>query len=136
MTLRRLHADERGIVLSFLIKVILGLVLVGLVFIEGGSIIFTKLRVQDSAESGAVRGVEYLQSSPGNCAAAGEIATITVLDRDSEAKVTEFSCLADGRFRLTVRKTASTVVVDKIGFLKNLAKAESTATASPASPGV
>ena len=136
MILRRLHADERGIVLSFLIKVILGLVLVGLVFIEGGSIIFTKLRVQDSAESGATAGVGYLQTSPGNCAAAGEQATITVLDRDSEVNVTEFSCLADGRFRITVRKTASTVVVDKIGFLKDLATAESTATAAPASPGV
>jgi hypothetical protein len=136
MNLRRLHVDERGIVLSFLIKVILGLVLVGLVFIEGGSIIFAKLRVQDTAESGATVGVGYLQTNPGNCAAAGEQATLAVHDRDSEVTVTEFSCLADGRFRITVRKIAPTVVVDKISFLKKWATAESTATAAPASPGL
>jgi hypothetical protein len=136
MTLRRLHADERGIVISFLIKVILGLVLVGLVFIEGGSILFTKLRVQDTAESGATVGVDVLQTSPGSCAAAGERATVAVHDRDPEVTVTEFSCLADGRFRISVQKAADTIVVDKVSFLKGLATAESTATAAPATPGV
>lgn len=136
MNLRRLHVDERGIVLSFLIKVILGLVLVGLVFIEGGSIIFAKLRVQDTAESAATAGVDHLQRNPRDCNGARATAEVTVSDRDSEAEITEHTCLADGRFRITVRKIAPTVVVDKISFLKKLATAESTATAAPASPGL
>jgi hypothetical protein len=51
-----LHADHRGMVASFLVKVVLGIFLVGLIFVEGGSIMFTELKVRDTAESGATPG--------------------------------------------------------------------------------
>jgi hypothetical protein len=73
-----LHADQRGIVVSFLIRVLLGIAIVGLVFVEGGSIVFTKLRVQDTAESGANSGVGALSTSPADCTSAGAMAAQTV----------------------------------------------------------
>jgi Flp pilus assembly protein TadG len=130
------HADERGIVVSWLIKVVLGIALVGLVFVEGGSIVFTKLQVQDTAESGATAGVGYLSQNPADCNGAGEVAATTVNDKDPEVQITEINCLQDGRFRLSVRKEASTILVGQISAIENWAVAQSTATARPAVPGV
>jgi hypothetical protein len=131
-----LHADQRGIVVSFLIRVLVGIALVGLVFVEGGSILFTKLRVQDTAESGANSGVGALSTSPADCTAAGAMAAQTVHDKDPEIEITGFTCLPDGRFRISVRKEASTIVVGKISAIERWAVARSTATARPAVPGV
>jgi hypothetical protein len=131
-----LHTDQRGIVISFLIRVLLGIAIVGLVFVEGGSILFTKLRVQDTAESGATAGVGALSASPTDCTSAGTTAVQTVHDKDPEIEITGFTCLSDGRFRITVQKEASTIVVGNISAIERWAMARSTATARPAAPGV
>jgi Flp pilus assembly protein TadG len=128
------HADESGIVTSWLIKVVVGIALVGLVFVEGGSIIFTKLTVQDAAESAATAGVDYLSRNPQDCRGADGIARGAVANKDSEAAVTRSTCLSDGRFRVTVRKEATTMVVERIPPISDWAVAVSTATAQPASP--
>jgi len=86
MTLHAALADERGIVVSFLVKAILGLVVVGTLLIEGGSIMFTKLRVQDVAESAATAGAAQLVQSR-DCSGAGDVATVTAHDKDSRATV-------------------------------------------------
>jgi Flp pilus assembly protein TadG len=131
-----LHADQRGIVASFLIKVVLGIFLVGLIFVEGGSIMFTELKVRDTAESGANAGVGYLSQNPGECQGAGQIAAQAVTDKDPDIDVLGMTCLPDGRFRITVRKEASTVVVGSISAIDSWAVAKTTATARPAAPGV
>jgi hypothetical protein len=131
-----LHADERGIVASWLIKVVVGIALVGLVFVEGGSIIFTRLKVQDTAESGANAGIGYLSANPDQCTAAGEIGIQAVLDKDPTVKILEYACLPDGRFRITVQKRASTILVGRISATRDWALARSTASARPAVPGV
>jgi hypothetical protein len=130
-----LHRDQRGIVGSWLIKVVLGIAVVGLVFIEGGSIVFTKLQVQDTAESGASAGIGALSSNPRDCTAAGDSAIGAVHNKDPDMKVTEYTCLPDGRFRISVQKEASTIVVGQIPAIEDWALARSTATARPAQPG-
>jgi Flp pilus assembly protein TadG len=131
-----LHADQRGIVASFLVKVVLGIFLVGLIFVEGGSIMFTELKVRDTAESGANAGVGYLSQNPGECRGAGQIASQAVTDKDPDIEILGMTCLPDGRFRITVRKEASTVVVGRISAIDSWAVAKTTATAQPAAPGV
>ncbi|HEX2025885.1 MAG TPA: hypothetical protein VHH92_05780 [Actinomycetota bacterium] len=130
------HADERGIVASWLIKVVVGIAVAGLVFVEGGSILFTRLKVQDTAESGANAGISYLTANPGQCTAAGEIGIQAVNDKDPTVKVVEYACLPDGRFRITVQKRASTILVGRISATEDWALARSTASARPAVPGV
>lgn len=127
--------DEQGIVAFFLIKVILGIALLGLLFIEGGSIIFTRFKVQDVAETGATAGVGQLQAASNNCDVAGEVAAEAVHVKDPDVKVKSYTCHPDGRFTITVQKRANTLVVDRIEFMEDLALARSTATASPAEPG-
>jgi Flp pilus assembly protein TadG len=126
-----LSADERGIVVSWLIKVVVGIAVLGLVFVEGGSIIFTKLTVQDAAESAATAGVDYLARTQ-DCRGADEIARGAVANKDSEARLARSQCLSDGRFRVTVRKEATTMVVGRIPAISDWAVAVSTATAQPA----
>jgi Flp pilus assembly protein TadG len=131
-----LHADQRGIVVSFLLQVVLGIFLVGLIFVEGGSILFTELKVRDTAESGANAGVGYLSQHPGECQGAGQTAALAVTDKDPDMEILGMTCLPDGRFRITVRKEASTIVVGRISPIESWAVAKTTATARPAAPGV
>ena len=46
------------------------------------------------------------------------------------------TCLRDERFRITVRKEASTIAVGRISTIESVAVAKATATARPAAPGV
>ena len=135
ISLRPLHDDERGIVVSFLVKVILGLVVAGTILIEGGSIMFTKLRVQDVAESAATAGAHQMFQSP-DCSLAGEVATIAAHDKDARARVRSYQCHRDGRFTVVVTKRAETLYVHLLGFMDDLTLARSEATAQPPTPDV
>ncbi|MGH2655034.1 MAG: hypothetical protein ACRDHV_11910 [Actinomycetota bacterium] len=135
MTLRAALADERGIVVSFLVKAILGLVVVGTLLIEGGSILFTRLRVQDVAESAATAGAAQLMQSR-DCSGAGEVATVTAHDKDSRARVRSYQCHQDGRFTVVLTKRADTLYVHMIGFLEDLTLARTQVTAEPPTPDV
>ena len=135
MSIRALHEDERGIVASFLIKVILGLVVAGTLLIEGGSILFTKLRVQDVAESAATAGASYLFKNQ-DCSAAGEVAATNAHDRDSRAKLRSYQCHQNGRFTVVVTKRAETLYVHLVGFLEDLTLARAQVTADPPTPDV
>lgn len=133
MTLRAALADERGIVVSFLVKAILGLVVVGTLLIEGGSIMFTRLRVQDVAESAATAGAAQLMQSR-DCSGAGEVATVAAHDKDSLARVRSYQCHQDGRFTVVLTKRADTLYVHMIGFLEDLTLARTQVTAEPPTP--
>ncbi|MGH2678382.1 MAG: hypothetical protein ACRDHB_08490 [Actinomycetota bacterium] len=115
---------------------VLGILLVGLIFVEGGSIMFTELKVRDTAESGANAGVGYLMQNPGECRGAGQIAAQAVTDKDPDIEVLGMTCPSDGRFRITLRQEASTIVVGRISPIESWAVAKTTATAQPAAPGV
>lgn len=131
----RFHADERGIVVSFLVKVILGLVIAGTLLIEGGSIMFTRLRVQDVAESAATAGATQLERTR-DCSAAGDAAGISAHDKDPRAQMRSYQCHRDGRFSVLVRKRAETLYVHLIGFMEDLTVAEAQVTADPPSANV
>jgi Flp pilus assembly protein TadG len=130
-----LHRDERGIVVNFLVKVILGLVVAGTLLIEGGSIMFTKLRVQDVAESAATAGATQLGKSP-DCSAAGEVATIAAHDKDARARLRSYQCHRDGRFTVVVTKRAETLYVHMLGFLDDYTRSEAQVTADPPTANV
>jgi Flp pilus assembly protein TadG len=133
--IRAVHADERGIVASFLIKVILGLVIAGTLLIEGGSILFTKLRVQDVGESAATAGAASLARSA-DCSAAGEQAAINAHDKDQRVRLRSYQCHQDGRFTVVVTKRADTLYVHLISFLDDLTVARSQVTADPPTANV
>lgn len=136
MRVRAVLADERGIVVSFLVKVILGFVIVGTLMIEGGSILFTRLKVQDVAESAATAGASQLSANPRDCAGAGEAARIVAGDKDPRAKLKSYECRTDLSFSVVMTKRAETLYVHLIGFLDDLTVATARATATPPNPDV
>ncbi len=133
--MRRLHSDERGIIIASLVKALVVLALVGLVVIEAGSVFFTKIRVQDVAEAAAIAGADQLSAS-GDTRQAREEVIETLRLRDPEARLKRFEASPDGTVRITVRKTAPTLIVQRFDFSKEWGVVEAEARGQPASPGI
>jgi hypothetical protein len=122
-------ADERGIIVSFLIKVVIGLAIAGFVLIEGGQIVFARITAEDVADRAASDGARAYQDT-GDVRSAHR-AAMEVAEED-DAKLRKFVVNpADGSVRVVVRKRADTLLVDKIGFLEGLTIAEGKAIGRP-----
>lgn len=128
-------ADERGFVIASLIRMTLVLLVLGLAVVEGGSIFFTRLTLEDAVEYASITGADQLQKSRSPQAA--EAASAEALaEREDGAKLTRFEILSDGGVRVTATEEAATIVVQRIGFLEDLAQVEVTATGHPVAPDV
>jgi Flp pilus assembly protein TadG len=128
-------ADERGFVIASLIRLVVVLLVLGLVVVEGGSILFTRLTLGDAVEYAATQGAAQLQSSRSPQAA--QAATAEALaERENDATLTRFEVLPDGGVRVTATKQAATILLQRIGFLEDLARVEVTASGRPVNPNV
>jgi uncharacterized membrane protein len=131
----RIHTDERGIVTAFLLKLVVAFVLAGLVVVEGGSIIWARLKASDAADSAAIAAADAFDQNQ-DVRSAREAAVDAVERKDPDARLVEpFQVEPDGTVHVTVQRRAPTVLVDRIGFTKDWAIIRITATGSPAQPG-
>jgi hypothetical protein len=130
-----LHRDQRGIVAAFMFRLILVLTLIGIVFVEGGAIVFSKLQAQDVAESAAVAGATswWHTRSPDS---ARKQAVLLMEDKSPRAKMTAFTLNPDGSVSVTVRLQANTILIQHVGFLEDYTVSRATATAQPPNPDV
>lgn len=128
-------ADERGFVIASLIRLVVLLVLVGLVVVEGASILFASLTLQDAAEVAALNAADQLDAGQSVEEATDE-AVRTLGQRDPDISLLDFEVLPDGGVRIRVRKRAATILVHRIGPLDDLALVEASATGRPVSGGV
>jgi hypothetical protein len=118
--------DERGILGVSIVRWILVIVLLGLVAIEGGSIIFTTIGLQNAADPAALEAADVWAKTRDFRDARD--AAVRVLDEreQDEARIVKFE--ADGfppfEVRMTVKKQASTLLIHRIGFLEGLAQVE------------
>ena len=133
MTAGRL-GDERGIVGSFVVKLVVLIGILGLVAVEGSSVLFARLRAQDAAETAASVAASTLAST-GDPTAAHSAAQTAIADKDATVRLLPgrrgFRILDDGGVEVTVKKRASTLVVQHIGFLEGLAVARASAVGRP-----
>lgn len=131
MTLR-LHSDERGFVISFLVKAIIVVLLLGLVVIEGGAVLFARLQAQDIAETAAAVGSGALKDT-GDIRVAERATLTAVHDKNPGARLTGFRPREDGSVRVTVTLRARTLLIHRIGigFLEDLTVARGTAVGRP-----
>jgi len=128
-------ADERGFVIASMIRLVVLLVLVGLVVVEGASILFASLTLQDAAEVAALNAADQLDAGQSVEEATDE-AVRTLGQRDPDISLLDFEVLPDGGVRIRVRKKAATILVHRIGPLEDLALVEASATGRPVSGGV
>ncbi len=129
--LRRIHADERGLVGKIAVVWLIILALVVAFGLDGFSILTAKYRVADAAGNAASEAAfTYKETNKiaDACAKASEIVT----EADPVAHISPSGCyvnIQDGSVTITVKKLASTILVKRIDFLADLAKASATETA-------
>jgi Flp pilus assembly protein TadG len=128
-----LGSDQRGLIGRFLIVVLLLIVLGALAVAEGGAILLGRFRVDDIAEAAATEGASVLART-GSSERARQAALDEVHRIDPEARLTSFRFGPQGEVRVTVRKQASTFLVDRIGFLEHLGVVRAFATSGPPEP--
>lgn len=127
---RRLHHDERGILASFLIKLVLGFALVGLILIDGTAIVLNRLQTDDVAEVAAEAAAKSFEDS-GNIQSARVAVLETLQERNPTAKMKSMVVRTDGSVAVTITRRANTLITEHIGFLKGLTFAKVRAVGRP-----
>lgn len=123
-------ANERGIVIDWLVKVLIALVIGGVILYDVGSITVNYVTLDGTANDIAIAAAT--ESSQGDV-----INQRTVL-RDAEELAAEHGVklikaefdVLEGRVHIELRRTASTLIVGRIGPIKSWTKATGTGNAS------
>ncbi len=111
-----------------IVRVVVALALVGIVVHEGGQVLFAQTKAddiaQDAAQNGADAFSETKSQSQARAAAAEEVT-------ERGARLRSFTLLPDGKARVRVAVTASTVIIRRVSFLRRLGVRRATVTAGP-----
>ncbi|ABK53915.1 hypothetical protein Acel_2143 [Acidothermus cellulolyticus 11B] len=115
-------AGDRGdIVLGWLARVVVGIVAVALVCFDGFSIAIAHLSAIDDADKAAIAASSAWQSSHGDTAAAAHAAQVVAAEHGETLVANSLSVSADGTADLTIRKTATTLLLRHLGPLRTWA---------------
>jgi Flp pilus assembly protein TadG len=122
--------DQRGLVGKAIVGLMLALAVLAVFAVEGGSILFTKLSISSAADAAAGAGAgDYSRTHD------RQVACTTVLnvlhERDEDARLTRCDVAQDGTVTVTVKKKASTLIVQRVGFLRKLGIVRQTAAVGP-----
>jgi hypothetical protein len=135
--LRTPHLDERGIVIAWLLRIVVGLALAGVVLFDAGSIVVNYFTVNDTAQEvaaaatteralggDAVPNLECnRRSNVPACRAAYDLA------REKGVRIASAHFDQQGVFHVEVRSTAETLIVGRIGPIEDWATATASADA-------
>ncbi len=133
MTAAARWRDEQGLVGKALVILLVLIVLVGLMAVEAGSIIFTKLSLENTADTVVADGERELASSHSQAAACKAVLQ-SLVDHDEHAQVK--ACTANpatGVITIKLRKVAPTLIVRRVSFLRKLGVVKATAESGPGS---
>lgn len=120
---------------AYMVKLLLVLALIGMVLVEGGAVVFSKLQAQDVAESAAVAGASSWWHTK-DVTTARKQALLLTSDKSPRAKMTAFTLNSDGSVSVSIRLRANTLLLQHIGFLEPYTVTRATATAEPPDPDV
>ena len=132
MTHPSLLRDERGLIGFPVIRWAIVIVLLGIVMIEGGSILFTTIGLQNAADGAASEAARVWEATR-DLGSASDAARRALDDREQDqARLVEIDAdnIEPFEVRLTVRKRAATMFVHRIEFLEEFATVEVEARAS------
>lgn len=114
--------DERGIIVSWLVRLLVGLGVVAVVLFDAGSIAVNFFGLDSTADEIAV-GVS-LNVQPGQPVDQRDIeAQAAALAEEADAKLVKVEVDAEGRVHVHLKRVAKTLVVRLIGPVKHWAKA-------------
>src|SRR5436309_1670093 len=113
-----------GIVLGWFFKIIIMLAILAVVSFETGAIIVARVTADRVAIDAATEAAQVYSSTGSEEKARDAADQIATKD---DVQVVDFKVIASGTYvSVTVRKKASTFIVQHIGFLKRFATADST----------
>lgn len=133
MTTNRIHRDQAGLVGKIAVVWLLFAVLLVVGGFDAIAIAFTKYRVQDLAAS-AASSAAIAYKSGGKAVPACQAAVDYLTEHDQEAKIPAGGCAIDpktGVAAITVRKSASTLVAERLSFTRDYTHLEATESVEP-----
>ena len=129
----RIHRDQAGLVGKIAVVWILFAVLLVVAGFDAISIAFTKYRVEDLAAN-AASSAAFAYKNGGKIDEACQTAVAYVAEHDEKAKIPTGGCAIDsktGVASITVRKSASTFVAERLSFTEEYTHLESTESVEP-----
>ena len=132
-----LHRDERGIVVSWLVRIVVGLAILGVVLFDAGAITVNFFSVNDTAGEVAASvatdvatgqpAVPNLQCNRRSSYPACQ--TVYEVAREKGVKIVSAHFDQQRVFHVEVRSTAETLIVGRIGAIEDWATATASADA-------
>lgn len=127
MSTATMQAQRGGIITGWLLRLVLGLVLLGLVFFEAGSVVVARVGVDGTAQTAAREAALIYGTSRNPDAARSEAEKAAV---QGGARLVEFTIASDGKeVTVTLERIAKTFVIHKIGPLKKYTTTRASDTA-------
>lgn len=123
-----LAAQRGGIITGWLLRLVIGLLLLGVVVFEFGAVVIARVGVDGTAQTAAREAALVYGSGRGAEAAQEEAANKA---KEGGATLAEFSISQDGtEVTVTLERTAKTFIIHKIGALKKYATVRASDTAT------
>ena len=128
-----LLAEESGYVRGLILQAALAMTILALSINDGGQIVTAQVRAESVARAAAVAGADtwYRIHQPDRTKTDATAAAAKI---DPTATVTNVDIGADGTVTVRVEKQANTLVVDRVGFLKQFATQVATDSESGPAP--
>jgi Flp pilus assembly protein TadG len=117
--------DERGVIISFVVKTLAIFAILGVVAFDAGQVVIDQVKAGDAAQTAAQAAADAYYSTK-NEDRAKQAGMQAAAEEDPTAVVTSIQILANGTAVVTVERPAATLVVQRVSFLKHFG--EQTAT--------
>ena len=130
--------DERGLVLSWLVRILVGLALLAVILFDAGAIVVNYFSVDSTADEVALAGVADVIGSGRdpvpNLTCRRRVPEPTcrevyAIARDKDVRVVSATFDQEGVFHIEVRRTAKTLMVGRIGAIEDWATVTASAQA-------
>lgn len=115
--------NERGIIADWLLKLIAGIAIAGVIVFDGGSVLVNFFTLDSTAEDIATSITHSLANREIKPTQYDLELKAKELAAEAQVKLVRAKLDPAGRLHIKLRRTASTVVVGKIGPIENWAKA-------------
>ena len=127
-----LIADERGLIIGLVIKLIIVFAVLVLALHDIGQVVVAQIHASNAAGAAAQAAANtYRVQRDLTEARADAVAAADAVD--TGARITTFHCTEQAVCTVVVEMTANTLVIRRVGFLKQYGEQHSTQEASPSS---
>ena len=127
--LLRLHREERGLVVSFVVRLALALVLTAIAVEETGQVVAAQVRAEKAAGPAAQAAADSYRLNH-NLNDAKQAAYAAVLEKGVGAKVTSLQITPKGVATVTVVVVADTILLRRVSSLEDFGHQHATEIAS------